>query len=164
MSQERLDATSFSLDTLDFLKALYKYDVNYMIVGGEAVIYYGYARVTGDIDFFYERSDANVQRLYDALSDFWNGTVPGLTGAEELLEAGLILQFGVPPNRIDLVNKVDGVTFVQAWPDRVPVAIDCVDTQISVYFVGMQDLIQNKRAAARPKDFDDLRFLERQSG
>jgi len=162
MSQEQLDADSFSPDTLDFLKALHKHGVNYMIVGGEAVIYYGYARVTGDIDFFYERSEENVLRLFAALQDFWQGEVPGLVKAVELMQAGLIVQFGVPPNRIDLVSRIDGVDFADAWPNRLAVKVCSGHLEIPVSFVGIGDLVRNKRAAARPKDLDDLRFLDRQ--
>jgi hypothetical protein len=64
MPQEQLDDSCFAPDTLDFLTALHGHDVKYMIVGGEAVIFYGYARITGDIDFFYERTDENAGRLF----------------------------------------------------------------------------------------------------
>lgn len=43
---------SFLKDTEDFLVLLFKHQVKYLIVGGEAVIYYGYARLTGDIGIF----------------------------------------------------------------------------------------------------------------
>jgi len=46
---------SMSPDVQDFIELLAAYDVRYVIVGGEAVIYYGFARVTGDIDFFLNR-------------------------------------------------------------------------------------------------------------
>jgi hypothetical protein len=145
---------------VDFLHALSERGVHYMIVGGEAVIYYGHARVTGDIDFFYDRSVENVERLFSALRDFWGGKVPGLVSSDELLEPGLILQFGVPPNRIDLVNEIDGVTFAEAWPNRVPVTVVRDEGEFSLWFVGLQELLKNKRAAARPKDLDDVQFLE----
>ena len=41
-----------------------------MIVGGEAVIFYGHARYTGDVDFFYSDEDKNAKVLFDALSVF----------------------------------------------------------------------------------------------
>jgi len=49
----------FSEDISEFIYLLYKYKVKYVIVGGEAVIYYGHARLTGDIDFFYESTREN---------------------------------------------------------------------------------------------------------
>ena len=160
MPQTQLEAGSFSPDTLDFLGALHKHAVRYMIIGGEAVIYYGYARATGDIDFFYERTDANVRRLFSALRDFWKGSVPGLQNSAELRQPGLIVQFGVPPNRIDLVNQIDGVAFPEAWPNRLAVTVRSAQRDIPIWIVGIKDLIRNKRAVARPKDLDDLRFLE----
>jgi predicted nucleotidyltransferase len=163
MRQEQLTADSFSPDTVDLLKALHEHGVRYLIVGGEAVIYYGYARVTGDIDFFYESSAENVRRLFDALRQFWGGDVPGVAEAGEFLQAGLIVQFGVPPNRIDLVNRIDGVAFAAAWPNRLAVTVTVPGFEIPVWFVGKDDLIANKRAAARPKDLDDLRFLTRET-
>ena len=52
MPKEHLTADSFSRDVLDFLLLLHKQDVRYLVVGGEAVIFHGYARLTGDMDFF----------------------------------------------------------------------------------------------------------------
>ena len=62
----------FSKDILDFLYLLYKHQVKYLIVGREAVIFYGHARLTGDIDFYYDRSTENVNKLFKALNKFWN--------------------------------------------------------------------------------------------
>lgn len=78
-------ATYFSEDTRAFLQLLYKHKVKYMIVGGEAVIYYGYPRLTGDVDFFYHNTSQNTHRMYQVLLEFWEGDIPGLMSAEELL-------------------------------------------------------------------------------
>ena len=161
MPQDQLRASSFSPDTRDFLAALHRHAVKYLVIGGEAVIYYGHARLTGDIDFFYEPTEANARRLYAALREFWQGDVPGLENERELCEPGLIVQFGVPPNRIDLVSRIDGVEFEQAWANRREVHIREEESDLPVWFIGISELIRNKRAAGRPKDLDDLRFLER---
>ena len=113
-----MKSIEFSQDVQEFLYLLSKYGVRYTIVGGEAVIYYGNPRLTGDIDLFFEPSKENVKKLYEALNDFWDNDVPGIQNQEELLDDGLILQFGVPPNRIDLINKIDAVSFLQAWSNK----------------------------------------------
>ncbi|MHC1765108.1 MAG: hypothetical protein AB9869_12545 [Verrucomicrobiia bacterium] len=59
--------------------------------------------MTGDIDFFYDASDANATALFQALTVFWGGRIPGIERVEELREEGIIIQFRVPPNRIDRV-------------------------------------------------------------
>jgi hypothetical protein len=159
VSPELIDASTFSPDIREFLRLLHAHDVRYMIVGGEAVIFYGHARLTGDVDFFYDIDFDNVRRLYSALDEFWAGSVPGLTSPEELAAPGLIVQFGVPPNRIDLMNRIDGVSFDEAWPARTVVSLDIGKHVVPVTYVGLDALIRNKKAAARPKDMDDLPYL-----
>ena len=160
MPKEHLTADSFSRDVLDFLLLLHKQDVRYLIVGGEAVIFHGYARLTGDMDFFM-RQPRKISDCYKALREFWKGNVPGIAVAKELLQVGLVVQFGLPPNRIDLVNQIDGVNFKEAWRNRVIVQLKGTGLDDAfIFYLGREDLIRNKRASGRPKDLDDLRFLE----
>ena len=64
-----MTAAFFSKDIVEFLFLLNKYKVDYLIVGGEAVIYYGHARLTGDIDIFYGRGKENCNRLFQSLKE-----------------------------------------------------------------------------------------------
>jgi len=142
----------------EFLGLLAKHQVQYMIVGGEAVIYYGYARLTGDIDIFYARSPENAGRLFAALNDFWHENIPGVDTSDELQEPGVIIQFGVPPNRIDLINQISGVEFDDAWQSHKTVQLEG-DSPADIHYIGLTDLIRNKNASARDKDADDVKHL-----
>lgn len=153
-------ASYFSKDVREFLKLLAVHKVKYLIVGGEAVIYHGYARLTGDVDFFFESSRQNARKLYEALKEFWAGEIPGIRAFEELMEIGLILQFGVPPNRIDLINQITGVTFPDAWENKTIDRIESAGEEIPIYFIGLEELIKNKKAIGRPKDMEDLKYLK----
>ena len=62
---------------------------------------------------------------------------------------------GLPPNRIDVLTAIDGVTFAEAWPHRLEATID---GQV-LPLLGRADLITNKRAAGRPKDLLDVDAL-----
>jgi predicted nucleotidyltransferase len=148
----------FSEDILEFIKLLNKHDVKYVIVGGIAVIYHGYSRGTGDVDFFYENTDENVRRLYETLKEFWNGDIPSLDNPSNLQKENTIIQFGRPPNRIDLINEIDGVTFGEVWSESMEETIDS-DSPISVKLINIDQLLKNKRASDRPKDEQDLRYL-----
>jgi len=159
MSKDQVNATSFSDDVVDLLALLAKYHVKYLIIGGGAVIFYGKIRLTGDLDIYYEATQENVCRLYEALSEFWSSDIPEIHHASEFLQKGLVVQFGVPPNRIDLLNEIDAVDFLQAWPNRKIVQIIGKKNLFDVYFIGLDDLISNKEAVGRPKDLDDLVFL-----
>ncbi len=57
MPQESIESAHFSPDIREFIRLRYQHRVRYVVVGGEAVIFYGYARFTGDVDFFYDRAD-----------------------------------------------------------------------------------------------------------
>jgi hypothetical protein len=129
--------------------------VHYLIVGGYAVAYHGYPRTTGDIDIFIEASEENASKLEGVLARFGFGSL-GLT-AKDFLETGTIIQLGHPPNRIDLVTSISGVTFAEAWEHRV-----CDRFQnLSMIFVDRQTLLTNKAASGRPKDLADIDALSR---
>lgn len=159
MRPSPMNAAHFSTDICEFIGLLHQHDVRYVIVGGEAVIFHGHARLTGDIDFFYEASTDNAERLYRALSEFWHGRVPGIQTVSDLMIPGIIFQFGRPPNRIDLMNTITAISFSEAWDTRVIAHTDIGDRQIPVYYLGAACLIRNKQAINRPKDLDDLDFL-----
>ncbi len=156
-----MKSSYFSHDIQEFLFLLSNYEVKYLIVGGEAVIYYGHPRLTGDIDIFYKLSSNNAKRLFEALKEFWDGEIPGIQSRMELLEPGVIIQFGVPPNRIDLINRIENVQFDIAWQEKVTETFTLHDKSISIYYIGIKQLIQNKASLKRPKDLEDLKYLEK---
>jgi hypothetical protein len=156
-----IDAATFSKDVLEFIRLLEKHGVLYVIAGGGAVIFHGYPRYTGDVVFFYERTESNTSRLFAALLDFWNGKVPEIENAAELMEEGQIVQFGRPPNRIDLLSSIDGLDFSEAWDSREKAQIIGAGHQIAAYYLGKAALIKNKKASGRPRDLDDVQRLER---
>ncbi len=156
-----MKSTYFSKDVQEFLFLLDKYHVRYVIVGGEAVIYYGYVRLTGDIDIFFDSGQDNTTKLYDTLIEFWEGEIPGIKNVDELAEPGVIIQFGVPPNRIDLINKIEGVIFHEAWEEKVIETITINNQVISIYYIGINQLVKNKSSLDRPKDLDDLKYLRK---
>ena len=84
MPSEILEASSFSPDIREFLRLLSVHEVRAVVVGGEAVIFYGHIRVTGDIDLFYDRSPENARRLFEALEEFWQGAIPELEDHQDL--------------------------------------------------------------------------------
>ena len=160
MPQDRVDAAHFSSDTQEFIRLLHSHRVHYVITGGEAVIYYGHVRLTGDVDIFYDRQPENAQRLFQALIDFWDGDIPSVSAPEELTKAGLILQFGRPPNRIDLLSRIEGISFEEAWSERREVLLVSESDAVPTYYIGLEQLITNKESAGRPRDRDDLKYLK----
>ncbi len=129
----------FSPDIQEFFILLVEYSVEYVIVGGEAVIYYGFARLTGDVDIFYRGSSENVAKLYGALKDFWRESIPGISNPEELLESDAVFQFGVPPNRINLISRIDGVTFEEVWEGKESTELEVPNRTLTISFIGLDE-------------------------
>ena len=151
----------FSPDVQELIETLGRHGVRFQLVGGEAVIYHGYPRLTGDIDLWYEQTADNVARLFAALREFWGGSIPGVETKGELLEPKVVVQFGRPPHRVDLISAIDGVTFEEAWPHRVDESLDLADgRRIPLPVIGLSELLRNKRASGRHKDLDDVEHLE----
>lgn len=161
---KKMKSSHFSPDTLEFMYLLHEFGVRYLIVGGEAVIYYGHARLTGDVDFFYEREEANAGNMYKAIHAFWDGAIPGDITVNDLMQAGVIIQFGQPPNRIDIINTITGVTFGEAWAGRRTEKLSMKRKHFSVYILGLEHLRKNKKVTGRYKDLEDLRYLNRIGG
>lgn len=153
----------FSADISEFLFLLYKNKVKYLIVGGEAVIHYGHARLTGDIDIFYDAGGRNCSNIFKALKEFWNDDIPGIDKVKELQQQGAIFQFGIPPNRIDLINEIENVEFNNAFINRVEDTVKHKRKEFKIYYIGLKDLIRNKKAVNRNRDKEDLKFLEQLS-
>lgn len=150
---------SFSKDIREFITLLKKHDVRFLIVGGAAVIFHGYSRYTGDIDFFYDVNENNAKKLLLAIFEFWGGDPPGGLEIDFLMAEGQILQYGLPPHRIDLINRIDGVQFEEAWADRIDESLEIDGTKHRIGVMGKRTLLLNKAASGRDKDKDDLKNL-----
>jgi hypothetical protein len=155
-----MKASYFSTDVQEFIRMLSKHDVRYIIAGGEAVIYHGHARLTNGIDFFYEPTIENAEKLYAALDEYWLGEIPGLKSFEGLLIIDATVQFGDLPNMIVLCNSLTGVTFDEAWESKIEENIRIKGKKYPLYFIGLEELVRNKKALKHPIDKEDLKYLK----
>lgn len=140
-------------DFRDFIRLLNRQKVKYVIVGGYAVAYHGYARYTGDIDFFVEKSPRNAAALRRVFEAFGFNNPP--PDAALFLEEHRIVRIGFPPMRVEISNHIDGVTFEECYFHRISARI----SGLKVPFIDLARLRKNKAASARPKDLEDLRQL-----
>jgi predicted nucleotidyltransferase len=141
----------------EFAESLLSHGVKFLIIGGYAVTAYGHPRYTGDIDFFVEKSPENADRIVKAIIDFF-GPMANVQ-AENFLDDSRMSQLGVPPYRIDILVKILGVTFDEAYA-----RCEMLDLGGKKFpFIGLDDLKENKRATGRHKDLGDLEALNRLS-
>ena len=139
-------------DFKDFLRSLNAHGVEYLLLGGYAVIYYGHVRSTADMDIWIAVSPENAQRVVASLRDF--GFSSAIT-PDSFLETGFISRMGIPPFRIEILTNVSGLDFADAYLRRVKTSVDGVEVNV----IGLQDLRRNKKASGRHKDLADLEEL-----
>jgi len=138
----------------ELLKLLEENNVEYMVVGGYAVAFYGYPRFTKDIDILYNLEKDNINKIKSSLIAF--GFSEKDLPDELFTEKGNIIKFGIDPVRIDLLNEIDGVYFGEIAAGRVRGRYG----KIEISFISKKDLIINKRASGRAQDLADIENLE----
>ncbi len=142
-------------DLREFIECLNAENVDYMIVGAHALAYHGHPRYTGDLDVLLRPSKGNAERVLSALAAF--GFEDMGIGVEDLLALDQVIQLGVPPNRIDLIVSLDGLTFDQVWDGRISMTLD----EVPAYVISREHLKINKLAVGRPQDLADVDALSR---
>ena len=142
-------------DLKEFIELLNGHEVEYLLIGGWAFAFHATPRYTGDIDFLVKCNPENAGRLKKVLSEFGFGSLPGFE--ESFLQGDRILQFGLPPNRIDILTRIDGVSFADAALDKILGELDGLRLPV----ISRACLIRNKLAAGRPKDLADVEALKR---
>lgn len=141
-------------DFLDMLCALNDAGADYLVIGAYAMSAHGYSRSTGDIDVWVRPTPENAPRVLSAIRKF-GAPLFDLT-VEDLYDPDVVFQIGLAPRRIDILTSIAGVDFDRAWADRKQVEAE--GTKFCV--LSKQHLIENKRAAGRPKDLHDAAWLE----
>ena len=140
-------------DFRDILSSLNDAGVDFIIVGAFALASHGRPRATGDIDILLRNSPDNAERIMTALRDF--GAPLESISADDFTSHDNVVQLGIEPRRIDLMTHIDGVSFDDAWKNKVAVAIG----DLEVFVLSKGDLLANKRAANRDKDSSDIAWL-----
>lgn len=141
------------MDTESLLKSLKDHKVQFVIIGATAFPVHGYSRATLDIDIFIRPEISNAEKTRSALVDF-GYDVTDIAVDELLTKKILIRQYLV---ETDIHPYVKGVSFDDVWKHKVKAKFG--DT--FVWFASLNDLIKMKRAAGRPKDREDLKYLLR---
>jgi len=141
------------MKTEKLLRSLKEHKVEFVIIGATAFPVHGYARATLDIDIFIRPTTANAKKAWAALKAFGYDVTD--IKVEDLLKKKLLIrQYAVETN---IHPFVKGIGFEDVWRNKVKAKFG----NTFVNFASLGDLIKMKRAAGRPKDLDDLRYLRR---
>jgi hypothetical protein len=157
---------------LAFLRLLNSRAVDYLLIGGCAVTFHGYARPIGDLDVFVGTNPQTAEKLIGVLEDYGHGVEPLawslLQLPEKVIRIGQppfavtrfapqdrFIQLGTAPTPIEIMTMISGVTFAGCYPAKVMALVDGIEVPV----IGREHLRANKAASIREKDADDLAHL-----
>jgi hypothetical protein len=152
-----VESNLFNPDFRDLIAAFNRHEVEYILVGGYAVILHGYSRSTGDLDLWVHATEGNYRRLTQAFRTF------GMPVFDMTLDKFLatdrydVFSFGVPPTAIDLITKLKGIAFPEAYANSSIYEFEGIQVRVIQY----NDLLTAKRAAGRHRDLNDIEQLEK---
>jgi hypothetical protein len=140
-------------DFKEFLLLLNQHKVKYLVIGGYAVVYYGYVRFTGDVDIWIEASEDNAKNLIEAI-DAYGFEVEELKSRD--FEKDIIMfSMGADLLKIEITNRISGIVFNDCYPQRRETELEGVP----ISFIGLDDLKKDKKWSGRLKDLNDLENL-----
>lgn len=140
-------------DYEELLRLLNKNKVKYCIVGAFALAFHAIPRYTKDMDIFIEASEKNAKGILKALNEFGFGVLN--LSMSDFSAKGRTIQLGYEPVRIDILTLIDGCTFEEAWKNKKTGRYG----KEKIYFIGLDDMIRNKKASKRKQDKADLEIL-----
>lgn len=140
-------------DLKELLRAFNAHAVKYLVVGGYAYGVHAEPRATKDLDLFIRSDEENSKAVFDALAQY-GAPLGGLTPDD--FADGTVFQIGKPPARIDILQNIDGISFDEAWKNRVE---GLVDGETPAAVISKEDLIRNKLASGREQDLLDVKKL-----
>jgi hypothetical protein len=156
------------LDAAALLKVLNRHDVDYVVIGGFALMAHNATRATKDVDVVPDPAPDNLDRLWAALQELEADPLTMVDfGAEEMpldwtrdsLDYGGNWLLATTAGRVDILQFVSGV---EDYAQLRTNAVDIINAEAGrIWFAGRDDLIAMKRAAGRPQDLLDIERIER---
>lgn len=145
----------FNPDFRDFINCLNRHHVQYMLVGGYAVILRGYSRSTGDMDIWVNKTSDNFKSLLNAITEF-GLPVAAVPEQQFFSDQFYVFSFGRPPYAIEILTALKGISsFAEAYQLSTIEAVD----DFNVRVIHLKHLLLSKEAANRYKDKNDIENL-----
>jgi predicted nucleotidyltransferase len=144
----------FNEDFQDFIHSLNKCKVEYMLVGGYAVILRGYSRSTGDMDIWVNKTPENYHQLKQAIQEF-GLPAEAIPYSQFFSTEYDVFSFGRPPYAIEVMTAVKGLEFNPAFLQSTIEQVDGLPVRV----IHLNQLVEAKKAAGRNKDLNDLENL-----
>ena len=142
----------FNIDFQEFLELLDNHEVEYLLVGGYAVILHGYARSTGDMDLWVNQTNENYNKLKLVYTNFG---APIFSKEDFESDTFDVWSIGLEPRKIEILTKVSGLEFKESKKNCIYLNFE----KFKIPYIDFEDLMKNKMATGRLKDLADVEQL-----
>ena len=148
-----MENTQLPQDFKEFLRLLNSNKIKYLLIGGYAVGYHGYPRATVDLDIWISIDENNVNKIIKVINEF--GFRDPALSSDIFIKKKKMVRLGVPPIRLEILSKIDGLNFEDSYSNKI---LDEIDGA-SVNIIDLESLKINKKASGPLKDLSDLEYL-----
>ncbi len=142
---------------IEVLRCLIQHDVDFVLVGGYAVIFYGYLRTTGDLDIWLKPDNYNKEKLINALRELDFEEEDIIYIHEMDFKKHQAFSLNIVPQRIDFFNYINQVTFDLGFENRTIAEFE----GLALPFIHINDLVLSKINTNRLKDKADIEELQK---
>lgn len=140
-----------------FLLLLVRHEVQFLLIGGYAVIYHGYERTTNDMDVWLKPDNKNRDQFINALKE--HGVITENINRLKKMDftEPQVLSIGKKPNQIEFLTTVAGLVYNEAAKNKETIVLE--NQRISL--LSYEDLITNKMIIGRTQDKADVEVLQK---
>ena len=139
---------------LQFIQLLNEEGVEYVVIDGFAVAKHGHPRYTGDLDILVSGTTGNAGKSVTVMLRF--AFSPYDFAVDDFIGYERFVSIGDEPYKIELITRTMGITFEEAYTNRVQV----LNQDVRIDFIGYSQRIANKLAVGRPKAIQDVEALK----
>lgn len=153
----------------ELLLALKRARVEFVVIGGVAVAVHGFVRATQDLDIVPAPNAGNLQRLAHLLEEIdarhigheelERGEFPYDATDPAALADGANLRLETRLGPVDIMQWVAGLESESAYDELSAAIVPVTFRGTRIDVCSLEHLLAMKRAAARPRDLEDVRRL-----
>jgi hypothetical protein len=138
-----------------FLIELLNSGVEFMLIGGYAVNFHGYARYTADMDIWLKPNEMNKEKFisFIKIKGFSESAISHIKSLD--FSKANAFHIGSDEEKIDFLTLIGGVKYEEA--EKQCLFLEISNNRIPV--IHYHHLIRNKELSARPKDLADVNEL-----
>ena len=154
------------VDLRGLLRGLHQHEVQYIVSGAMAMVFYGYVRNTEDLDLIVSPDEDNLTRVADWLTA--NGAklrLNPMSGFGDRERGGMLrgaqVSVVMPKGQVDIMQRLPGLP---EWPDLISQAELYETDGMEVPVLDRYTLIELKRSRGSYLDRADIEAIERLGG